>query len=217
MARGSVSPEEISRRLLVEFPDDPIVPVSHETIYQSIYVQGRGELRRELARCLRTGGVKRQPRNGVQTRGRMPGMVMISERPAEADDRAVPGHWEGDLIIGKEGAPPSASSWSAPPATPRCCTSPTARRWRRLAWRCEERSRSSRANLPAPSRGTRARRWPACQLQHRHRDPRVLLRSAQPVAATVQREHQRAAAPVHAEAHRPIGAHRGRPRPLLVA
>jgi IS30 family transposase len=97
------SPEEISRRLPIEFPHDPMMRVSHETIYQSIYVQGRGELSRELARCLRTGRAKRRPQNRVETRGRIPDMVMISERPAEADDRAVPGHWEGDLLIGKEG------------------------------------------------------------------------------------------------------------------
>jgi len=98
------SPEQISRRLAAEFPDRLEMRVSHETIYQSIYVQGRGALRRELAACLRTGRALRRPRREEgERRGKIPGMVMISERPAEAADRVVPGHWEGDLIIGAAG------------------------------------------------------------------------------------------------------------------
>ena len=95
------SPIQISRWLHRAFPHDPMMQVSHETIYQAIYVQGRGELRRELARCLRSGRVERRPQGRMEHRGRIPGMVSISQRPAEVEDRAVPGHWEGDLIVGK--------------------------------------------------------------------------------------------------------------------
>jgi IS30 family transposase len=96
------SPEQISRRLRFDFPDDEAMRISHEAIYQALYVQGRGALRRELTACLRTGRALRAPR--ARTRGRGKSFVtpeiLISERPAEAADRAVPGHWEGDLILG---------------------------------------------------------------------------------------------------------------------
>lgn len=94
------SPEQIAGRLRREFPDDATMWVSHETIYKSLYVQGRGELRRELARCLRSGRAQRKSRQRIERRGQIPNKVMISERPAEVEDRAVPGHWEGDLILG---------------------------------------------------------------------------------------------------------------------
>jgi len=98
----SWSPEQISNRLQVDFPDDETMRISHEAIYQALYVQGRGALRRELVACLRTGRALRVPRARTQGRGKkfVTPEVMISERPAEAEDRAVPGHWEGDLIIG---------------------------------------------------------------------------------------------------------------------
>ena len=100
----SWSPEQISNRLPIDFPDDESMRVSHEAIYQSLYVQGRGALRRELTACLRTGRALRVPLARVRGRGRgksfVTDEVMISQRPAEAADRAVPGHWEGDLILG---------------------------------------------------------------------------------------------------------------------
>ena len=98
----SWSPEQIANRLRLDFPDDESMRVSHEAIYQSLYVQGRGALRRELTACLRTGRALRVPRARVRGRGKrfVTDEVMISQRPAEAEDRAVPGHWEGDLILG---------------------------------------------------------------------------------------------------------------------
>ena len=96
------SPEQISNRLQVDFPDDASMRISHEAIYQALYVQGRGALRRELIACLRSGRALRVPRARTRGRGKkfVSPEIMISQRPAEADDRAVPGHWEGDLILG---------------------------------------------------------------------------------------------------------------------
>ena len=99
---NSWSPEQIANRVRVDFPNDVSMRISHEAIYQALYVQGRGALRRELVACLRTGRALRVPRARTRGRGKkfVCSEIMISERPAEANDRAVPGHWEGDLILG---------------------------------------------------------------------------------------------------------------------
>ncbi len=96
------SPEQIARRLPIDFPDDEAMRISHEAIYQALFIQGRGELRRELTACLRSGRALRVPRARTRRRGKgfVSPEIMISQRPAEAIDRAVPGHWEGDLILG---------------------------------------------------------------------------------------------------------------------
>ncbi|MFO0601415.1 MAG: IS30 family transposase [Myxococcaceae bacterium] len=99
--RVNWSPDQISRRLRMRYPHDETMQVSHETIYLTLYLQGRGALRKELTQHLRRKRTQRVPRGRIELRGRIPDMVNISARPAEADDRAVAGHWEGDLILGK--------------------------------------------------------------------------------------------------------------------
>jgi transposase, IS30 family len=193
-----LSPEQIAGRLRRRFPDDPEMLVSTETIYQSLYVQSRGALRRELTRYLRTGRSLRKPGRQVgQRKNRIPDMVSIAERPPEADDRAVPGHWEGDLLIGKRNATAigtlveRASGYAmlvplpdgykpehvAPALARRVQTLPDALR-RSLTW----------------DQGPEMARLAAGPRRRRHRG--VLLRSARALAARDQREHQRAAAPV---------------------
>jgi IS30 family transposase len=123
----SWSPEQIANRLRLDFPDDELMRVSHEAIYQSLYVQGRGALRRELTACLRTGRALRVPRARVRGRGKgfVTDEVMISQRPAEAEDRAVPGHWEGDLILGLGSS--AIGTLVERSSRFRCCC--TSRRW----------------------------------------------------------------------------------------
>jgi transposase, IS30 family len=103
MLERRFSPQQISARLRLDYPDDEEMRIAAETIYQSLYVQSRGRLRKDLARYLRSGRQKRKPRRGPTGQGHIRDMVSISERPAEVEDRAVPGHWEGDLIVGKRG------------------------------------------------------------------------------------------------------------------
>jgi Transposase and inactivated derivatives, IS30 family len=98
-----MSPQQVANRLPVVFPDDESMRISHETIYQELYVQGRGHLRADLHKALRTGRARRAPRRAAK-RPRVPGELLIANRPKDVDGRTVPGHWEGDLIIGKDGS-----------------------------------------------------------------------------------------------------------------
>lgn len=103
MLEDRFSPQQISAKLKLDYPDNPEMRIAPETIYQSLYVQSRGRFRKDLTRYLRSGRTRRKPRRGPTGQGHIPQMVSISERPAEVEDRAVPGHWEGDLIVGKQG------------------------------------------------------------------------------------------------------------------
>ena len=198
------SPAQISAQLRIEFPDDPMMRVSPETIYQSLYVQGRGALRKELAACLRTGRAIRRNRSRLERGGRIPDMVIISERPAEVDDRAVPGHWEGDLIIGKNNA--SAVGTLVERST---------RYVMLLHLPGDHTAETVRTAMTAkiktlPEHLMRSITWDQGTEMAQHAAftidtgiAHLLLRPALAVAARLEREHQRPAPPMDAQRHRP--------------
>jgi IS30 family transposase len=211
---GWWSPVQISRRLRIEFPGDPMMHVSHETIYQALYVQGRGELRRELARCLRSGRAKRRPRGRDGRSGHIKDMVMISERPAEADDRAVPGHWEGDLIIGKDCRSAVGTLVERTTRYVLLLHLPEGRDARLV----EQAMREAIGTLPAEL--ARTITWDQGTEMSYHAEftiatgiPVYFCDPPRALAARLEREHQRAAAPVPAQRHRPVRALSRRPRP----
>jgi len=206
------SPEQISQRLKVEFPEDASMRISHEAIYQALYVESRGALKRELVACLRTGRALRVPRGRARQKAwaHVTPEVMISERPAEVADRAVPGHWEGDLIIGLERSAigtlverttrftmlvhlPREQGWGL---IPRTKNGPAPRRLR--GRHDEERARFHHRDPAAAATalldvGPRQGDVPARPVQDRDRYRCVLRRPAEPLAAGRQRKHQRPA------------------------
>ncbi len=217
------SPEQISHRLPIDFPDDESMRISHEAIYQSLFIEGRGALKRELAACLRTGRALRVPRARTQNKpqGHVSADVVISERPAEAADRAVPGHWEGDLIIGTDRSAigtlverksrstmlvhlPRLDGWGqAPPVK----NGPALSGYGAVAMNAAlaaSLARLPRAAAADPDVGPRQRTRRARPVRVGHRHEGVLRRSALTLAAAHEREHQRSAAPVLSERDRSV-------------
>ena len=224
------SPEQISNRLRVDFVDDESMRISHEAIYQALYVQGRGALRREFVACLRTGRALRVPRARSRGRGKkfVSDEIMISERPPEVDDRAVPGHWEGDLILGLDSSAIGTLVERSTrftmllhlPPMDGHRQGPRAKNGPALAGHGAQAVRDAIAAQIAtlPRELRRSLTWdqgaemaprPA---PHSHRPRRLVLRPAVPMAARHQREHQRPAAPVLPQPHRPRPTHPTRPR-----
>ena len=225
------SPEQISHRLRIDFPDDESMRISHEAIYQSLFIQGRGALKRELVACLRTGRALRQPRARSRNKpqAHVTADVVLSERPAEADDRAVPGHWEGDLIIGTGRSAigtlvertsratllvhlPRLEGWGEKPYVK---NGPALGGYGAVAMNAA--LTASITTLPEQLRKTltwdRGKELSGHAAVHgRDRDTSVLRRPALALAAPHEREHQRPAAPVLPQGHRPVALVRRGPR-----
>jgi len=204
------SPEQISHALRSEFPDDPARQVVHETIYQAIYRPERGGLRRDLPRVLRTGRRRRKPRRRCDARrpGSLVDMTMIGQRPAEATDRIVPGHWEGDLITG---AANRSAIGTLVERTSRYVILLHLPGGRHTAEVVRDALVPAMAQLPAQLRRSLA--WDQGKEMALHGQitlaldmPVFFSRQGQPMAAAQQREHQRAAAPVLPQGHRPARA-----------
>jgi transposase, IS30 family len=198
------SPQQIAGWLPLAYPSDPVMRVSHETIYLSLFVQSRGALRRELQRCLRTGRAMRYPRGKrlPQGRGQLRDTLHISQRPPEAADRAVPGHWEGDLVFGKR---PSAVGTLVERHSRYVLLFPlpdgfTAERMRPAL---------TAAVLRLPQQLRHSLTWDHGREMAEHAQftidsgVQVLLRPAQPLAARHQRKYQRPAPPIPGQEQRP--------------
>ncbi len=224
------SPEQISQRLKVDFPDDESMRISHEAIYQSLFIEGRGALKRELVTCLRTGRALREPRARSQNKpqGHVTADVVLSQRPAEATDRAVPGHWEGDLIIGTGRSAigtlverssrsvllvhlPRLEGWGEKPPVK---NGTSLGGYGAVAMNAAlATSIETPRTAPQDSHlGPREGAFRACAVHARHRHEGVLCRSTFAVAATDEREHQWSSAPVLPEENRSVSMVCGRPR-----
>ena len=225
------SPEQISNRLKLDFPDDESMRVSHETIYQSLFIEGRGALKRELVTCLRTGRALRRPRERSRNEpeGHVRADVVISRRPAEAADRAVPGHWEGDLIIGTGRSGIGTLVERHGRATilvhlprleghgeqPRTKNGPSL-----AGYGAEAMNTALTASITTlPQQLRKTITWDRGKELSAHVAfkvetgiPVFFCDPAQPVAARQQREHQRPPAPVPAQGHQPVHPHPARPR-----
>ena len=214
------SPEQIAQRLKMDFPEDPTMRISHEAIYQALYIQGRGALKRELSACLRSGRALRLPRERARGRGWpiLTGALMISDRPAEVGDRAVPGHWEGDLILGLG----SSAIGTLVERTTRFTMLLHLPRMKgygkgdvpkngpALAGHGAEAVRDAIAGtimgLPAVSSafsdlGSGCRDGPTCATPNRYGAGNLLLRPTKPLAAREQRKYQRLATTILPKGH----------------
>jgi hypothetical protein len=208
------SPQQISGWLAAAFPDDPEMQVSHETIYLSLYVQSRGALRKELTRYLRQGHGSRRPhgRHASNGQGQLGGTLNISERPAEANDRAVPGHREGDLLMGKRMHAMATlverkTRFVMLIALPNGHAADVVAD--ALAAKIVELARTA---PPLADVGSRKRDGRSRAVQREDRCAGLLLRPAQSLATWQQRKLQRPATPVLPQTHRDRALHPSRPR-----